>query len=68
MQSDEDRVTSSPVHRSFDDAFSAITSIVKADRVIFVMDEFPYLCDADASIPSVSSICWTMIGRIPGSF
>ena len=43
---------SSPVYRSFDDAFSAITSIVKTDRVIFVMDEFPYLCDADKSIPS----------------
>ena len=43
---------SSPVYRSFDDAFSTITSIVRTDRVIFVIDEFPYLCDADSSIPS----------------
>lgn len=41
-----------PVYSSFDDAFAAITDIVKKDRVIFVIDELPYLCEADSSIPS----------------
>ncbi len=43
---------SAPVYRTFDDAFSVITQIVREERVVFVIDEFPYLCDADKSIPS----------------
>lgn len=41
-----------PVYRSFDDAFSEITRIAKNERVVFAIDEFPYLCEADRSIPS----------------
>ena len=41
-----------PVYRTFDDAFAVITRIVREERVVFVIDEFPYLCDADGSIPS----------------
>lgn len=44
---------SAPVYRSFDDAFSEVTRIAKeSERVIFVIDELPYLAKADDSIPS----------------
>ena len=42
-----------PVFHSFDDAFSEVTRIAKSsDRVVFVIDELPYLAKADDSIPS----------------
>ena len=41
-----------PVFSSFDTAFSEITRIVERNRMIFVIDEFPYLAEADSSIPS----------------
>ena len=41
-----------PVYGSFDDAFAAITRIVQTKRVVFVIDEFPYLAKSDSSIPS----------------
>ena len=44
--------TSAPVFRSFDDAFSEITRIAERERVVFVIDELPYLCDSDSSIAS----------------
>ena len=43
---------SAPVFQSFDDAFSEITPIAARERVVFVIDELPYLCDADGSIAS----------------
>ena len=47
----EDRST--PVYASFDDAFSSITTLAKSsERIIFVIDEFPYLAKSDDSIPS----------------
>ena len=45
-------ISSVPVYQSFDDAFAAITRIAKKERVIFAIDEFPYLCEADDSITS----------------
>ncbi len=45
-------ITSAPVYQSFDDAFAEITRIVQNERVIFVIDELPFLCEADESIPS----------------
>lgn len=41
-----------PVYSSFDDAFAEIARIVQSKRVVFVIDEFPYLAKADSSIPS----------------
>ncbi len=42
-----------PVYSSFDAAFSEITDIVtEQQRLIFVIDELPYLAEADKSIPS----------------
>ena len=44
---------SAPVYASFDDAFSEITRIARSsERVIFVIDEFPYLAKADDSVSS----------------
>lgn len=41
-----------PVFPSFDAAFSEITRLAKQERLVFVIDEFPYLAKADDSIPS----------------
>ena len=43
---------SAPVFQSFDDAFSEITRIAERERVVFVIDELPYLAKADESITS----------------
>ena len=49
---DHPDASEAPVFSSFDDAFSEITRIAKQRRIIFVIDEFPYLAEAEASIPS----------------
>ena len=41
-----------PVYSSFDAAFTEITRMVKEERIIFVIDEYPYLAKADKSISS----------------
>ena len=41
-----------PVFGSYDAAFSQITRLARERRVVFVIDEFPYLAKADDSIPS----------------
>lgn len=41
-----------PVYSSFDAAFQEISRIAKSERIIFVIDELPYLVKADDSIPS----------------
>lgn len=41
-----------PVYASFDAAFAEITRIAKTQRVVFVIDELPYLVKADPSITS----------------
>lgn len=45
-------IPSAPVYQSFDDAFAEITRIAQRERVVFVIDELPFLCEADGSIPS----------------
>lgn len=45
-------IASAPVYQSFDDAFAEVTRIAKEERVIFIIDELPYLCEADDSIQS----------------
>lgn len=45
-------VSGPPVYRSFDDAFTEITHLAKDERVVFIIDELPFLCEADDSIPS----------------
>jgi hypothetical protein len=41
-----------PDYRSFDDAFAEISRIAKTERVVFVIDEYPYLANAQESISS----------------
>lgn len=41
-----------PVYNSFDAAFSKIAEMAKDKRLIFVIDEYPYLAKADSSISS----------------
>lgn len=41
-----------PVFRSYDDALAEITRIAEETRVVFVIDEYPYLAKAENSISS----------------
>ena len=41
-----------PVYSSFDAAFAEITSLAKKERIVFVIDEYPYLAKANSSISS----------------
>lgn len=45
-------VATAPVYHSFDDAFAEITRMAKDERIVFVIDEYPYLAKADKSISS----------------
>ena len=45
-------VESAPVYASFDAAFTEITRMAKEERIVFVIDEYPYLAKADKSISS----------------
>ena len=49
-----------PFYASLQQAFEAIFERARSQRVIFVIDEFPYLAKAD---PSVSSILQALIDR-----
>ncbi|MGN0710748.1 MAG: ATP-binding protein [Anaerovoracaceae bacterium] len=41
-----------PIYHNFTDAFDEITELAKEERVIFVIDEYPYLANAEESISS----------------
>ncbi len=41
-----------PSYQSYDDAFAAITQLGQNQRLVFVIDEYPYLANADKSISS----------------
>lgn len=41
-----------PVYRSFADALDEITVLAKDERLVFVIDEYPYLAQAEKSISS----------------
>ena len=45
-------VDSAPIYRSFDAAFSEITQMAEKERLVFVIDEYPYLARASRSISS----------------
>ena len=44
--------TNAPAFRNFEDALEAITILAKEQRIVFVIDEYPYLAKADKSISS----------------
>ena len=41
-----------PIYHTFADAFDEITELAKKERLIFVIDEYPYLANAEESISS----------------
>lgn len=43
---------SSPVYRNYDEAFADITRMAENERLVFVIDEYPYLAKAESSISS----------------
>lgn len=57
--SDSDAVNA-PVYGSFDDAFAAISALSKKSRLVFVIDEYPYLAKSE---PSISSRLQHLIDR-----
>ena len=44
--------TSNPTYRSYEDALEAITGMAMEKRLVFVIDEYPYLAKAEKSISS----------------
>ena len=44
--------TSAPVYRSYEDALDEITAMSKEQRLVFVIDEYPYLAKAEKSFSS----------------
>lgn len=51
-EKDHPGAETAPVYPSFDAAFSEITRMAENERVIFVIDEYPYLAKANKSISS----------------
>ena len=45
-------IVNAPIYPNLDSALNAITELAKKERLIFVIDEYPYLAKADASISS----------------
>lgn len=45
--------SSYPEYQTFDDALREITRLSQSDRLIFVIDEYPYLAKAEAAISSM---------------
>ena len=43
---------SAPVYPSFDAAFAELTEMAKKERLVFVIDEYPYLAKAEKSVSS----------------
>ena len=44
--------TATPTYHSYDDALDEITSMAKQQRLVFVIDEYPYLAKAEKSFSS----------------
>ena len=44
--------TASPTYHSYDDALDEITSMARQQRLVFVIDEYPYLAKAEKSFSS----------------
>lgn len=51
-EKDHPGMDSAPVYQSFDAAFDAITRMAEKERLVFVIDEYPYLAKANKSISS----------------
>ena len=51
-EKDHPSAEAAPVYPSFDAAFSEITRMAESERLVFVIDEYPYLAKADKSVSS----------------
>lgn len=51
-EKEHETTETAPVYPTFDAAFKEITSMAEKERLIFVIDEYPYLAKADKSISS----------------
>lgn len=51
-EKDHPDAATAPIYNSFDDAFAEITRMAQDERIVFVIDEYPYLAKADKSISS----------------
>ncbi|WP_251230435.1 ATP-binding protein [Adlercreutzia aquisgranensis] len=51
------RDTPSPVFASFEQAFAAVLSLARKQRIVFVIDEYPYLAQSDRSVSSILQHC-----------
>ena len=51
-EKDHPGMDSAPVYQSFDAAFDEITHMAEKERLVFVIDEYPYLAKANKSISS----------------
>lgn len=51
-EKDHPGAETSPVYHSFDAAFAEITRMAEEERLVFVIDEYPYLAKANKSISS----------------
>ena len=49
---DHPEAVTSPVYRSYDEALADITQKAKNERLVFVIDEYPYLAKTEASMSS----------------
>lgn len=49
-----------PVYRSFADALHAVFERARSERLVFVIDEYPYLAESE---PGISSLLQTMIDQ-----
>lgn len=47
-----DESANAPTYRNYDDALEAITAMSREQRLVFVIDEYPYLAKAEKSISS----------------
>jgi len=48
-----ERIEGTPIFDKLDKAFDYLYSIASKERIIFVIDEYPYLASADKSVSSV---------------
>jgi len=51
-EKDHPGAETAPVYQSFDAAFAEITKMAEEERLVFVIDEYPYLAKANKSISS----------------
>ena len=50
------RANSAPIYRDFESALSAVFNMAKDERIIFVIDEYPYLAEAERGVSSLLQI------------